>query len=84
MLHNIALVILGLVLIAMLTILFETLGLKDHPYVARILAAVCIAVGAYGRWGYHTWWEVLLVIVLALAHRWIMRAFQRQSQRTSQ
>jgi hypothetical protein len=36
MLHNIVLVILGLVLIALLTAIFETLGLKNHPYVARI------------------------------------------------
>jgi len=84
MLHNILLVILGLVLMAILTIIFETLGLKNRPYVARILAAVCIVVAAYGRWGYHTWWEALLVIVLAFAQLRIMREFQRQSQKKSQ
>jgi ABC-type iron transport system FetAB permease component len=83
MLNNILLVILGLVLIALLTAIFEALGLKNHPYVARILAAVCIVVVAYGRWRYHAWWEVLLVIGIAFAHLRIMREFQ-QSRKKSQ
>jgi hypothetical protein len=84
MLHNILLVILGLVAIATLTVIFEMLGLKNHPYVARILAAVCIVVAAYDFWGYHTWWEVLLVIVLAFAQLQILKGYQRQSQKKSQ
>lgn len=42
MLHHILLVILGLILIGVLTAIFELLGLKNHLYVARILAAACI------------------------------------------
>jgi hypothetical protein len=84
MLHNILLVILGLVAIATLTVIFEMLGLKSHPYVARILAAVCIVVAAYRLWGYHSWWEVLLVIVLAFAQLRILKGYQRQSQKKSQ
>ena len=80
MLYNILLVILGLVLIALLTAIFETLGLKNHPYIARTLAAVCIVVAAYGRWRYHAWWEVLLVIAIAFGHLRIMREFQWQKK----
>jgi len=54
-LHNILLVILGLVLIGVLTAIFELFGLKNHPYIARILAAMCIIAAAYIHWGYHTW-----------------------------
>jgi hypothetical protein len=46
MLHNILLIVLGLVLTGVLTAIFETQELKNHPYVARIPAAVCIVVGA--------------------------------------
>jgi len=80
-LQNFLLVILDLVLIALLTAIFEALGLKNHPYIARILAAVCIVVAAYGRWRYHTWWEVLLVIGIAFGHLRIMKEFQHQSQK---
>ncbi len=54
MLHNILLIVLGLVLIGVLTAIFGTRELKNHPSVARIPAAVCIIVGAWIDWGYHT------------------------------
>jgi hypothetical protein len=53
MLYNIVLILLGLILFGVLAAIFEALGLKDHPYVARTLSAVIIAVGAYIHWGYH-------------------------------
>jgi hypothetical protein len=36
MLHNIVLILLGLVLFGVLAAILETLGLKNHPYVARL------------------------------------------------
>jgi hypothetical protein len=84
MLHNIFLVLLGLVLIGVLTAIFETLGLKNHPYVARILAAVCIVVAAYIHWGYHTWWQVLIVIAFGFAYLQIMKQFLHGSKEKSQ
>ena len=35
MLHNIVLILLGLILFGVLTTILETLGLKNRPYVAR-------------------------------------------------
>jgi len=46
MLHSFLLIVLGLILIVVLSAIFETVGLKNHPYVARILAGVCVVVGA--------------------------------------
>ena len=53
-LHNILLIVLGLVLIGVLTAIFGTRELKNHPYVARIPVAVRIIVGAWIHWGYNT------------------------------
>ena len=83
MLHNIVLVILGLILIGVLTAIFELVGLKKHPYVARILAAACIIAGAYIHWGYHIWWQVVIVIAFGFAYLQIMREFLGQSQKKS-
>jgi hypothetical protein len=47
MLHNIAPILLGLTLFGLLAAILGTPGLKNHPYVARTLSAVIIAVGAY-------------------------------------
>jgi uncharacterized membrane protein len=65
-LHSIALILLGLILFGVLAAILETLGLKNHPYMARTLSAVIIAVGAYIHWGYHNWWAVLIVICIWL------------------
>ena len=35
---------------------------------ARILAAACIIVGAHIHCGYHTWWQVLIVIGFGFAY----------------
>ena len=83
MLHNIVLILLGLILIGVLTAIFETMGLKNHPYVARVLAAVCIIIGAYIHWGYHTWWQVLIVIGFGFAYLQILKEFQRQWKKES-
>jgi hypothetical protein len=68
MVHNIILILLGLVLFGVLAAILETLGLKNHPYVARTLSAVIIAVGAYIQWVYHNWWTVLIVVALGFAY----------------
>jgi len=79
MLHNIVLILLGLVLFGVLAAIFETLGLKNHPYVARTLSAVIIIVAAYLNWGYHTWWLVLIVIAFGFAYLQILKQFLAQS-----
>ena len=83
MLHNILLILLGLVLIGVLTAILETLGLKNHPWVARILAAACIIVAAYIHWGYHTWWQVLIVIAFGFAYLQILKQFLQPSGKSS-
>ena len=79
MLHNIALILLGLILFGLLAAILETLGLKNHPYVARTLSAVIIAVGAYIHWGYHNWWTVLIVVAFGFAYMQILKQFFGQS-----
>jgi hypothetical protein len=58
--------------------------LKNHPYVARILAAVCIVVAAYIPWGYHTGWQVLIVIASGFAYLQIIEQFLHGSKEKSQ
>lgn len=83
MLQNIVLIILGLILIGVFTLIFETVGLKNHRYLARILAAVCIIIGAFIHWGYHTWWQALIVIAFGLAYLQILKDFLRQPTKKS-
>jgi hypothetical protein len=79
MLHNIVLILLGLVLFGVLAAILETLGLKNHPYVARTLSAIIIAVAAYIHWGYHEWWVVLIVVAFGFAYLQILKQFLGQS-----
>jgi hypothetical protein len=79
MLHNILLILLGLVLFGVVAAILETLGLQNHPYVARTLSAVIIAVGAYIHWGYHNWWAVLIVIAFGFAYLQILKQFLSKS-----
>jgi len=81
MLHNVVLILLGLVLFGLLATILETLGLKNHPYLARTLAAIIIAVGAYIHWGYHNWWSVLIVVAFGFAYLQILKQFLGQSQK---
>lgn len=81
MLHNIVLILLGLVLFGVLAAILETLGLKNHPYVARTLSAVIIAVGAYIHWGYHNWWTVLIVVAFGFVYLQILKRFLGPSTR---
>jgi hypothetical protein len=79
MLHNVVLILLGLVLFGVLATILETLGLKNHPYVARTLSAIIIAVAAYINWGYHTWWTVLIVVAFGFAYLQILKQYLGQS-----
>jgi hypothetical protein len=81
MLHNIILILLGLLLFGVLAAIFETLDLKNHPYVARTLSAVIIAVGAYIHWSYHNWWTVLIVVAFGFAYLQILKQFLGQPRK---
>ena len=81
MLHSFLLIVLGLILIVVLSAIFETVGLKNHPYVARILAGVCVVVGAYMHWGYHNWGTLLIIVAFAFAFLLIMREFLRPQEK---
>ena len=81
MLHNIVLAILGVVLIVLFSAILETVALKNHPWLARFLAAVLIIVMAYVHWGYHVWWVVLIIVGFAFAFLQVMRHVLRQSEK---
>ncbi len=81
MLHTILLIILGLVLFGVLTAIFETVGLKKHPYVARTLAAISIMVAAYINCGYRSWRDVLIVIVFGFGYLEMFRELRRQLEK---
>lgn len=55
MLDNILFVILGLGAFWLLTPIFEAIALKNHPYVARVLAAVLTIAAACIGTGYQHW-----------------------------
>ena len=79
MLHNIVLILLGLALFGVLATILETLGLKNHPYVARTLSALIIIVATYINWGYHEWWVVLIVVAFGFAYLQVLKQFLGQS-----
>jgi len=83
MFHTILLAALGVVLIGVLSAILETVGLKNHPWIARILAALCVGVAAYIHWGYHSWWVVLIVIAFAFIFLQVLRGFLGQPQKSS-
>jgi len=84
MLHKALLVIVGLVVFWLLTAIFETVALKNHPYAARILAAVIIIVSAYIGWGFQSWWQVLIVIGAGFAYLQVMKEAQHISKKKLQ
>ena len=68
MVNSVLFVILGLVVFWVLTAIFEAIALKDHPLVARLLAAVVTVVAAYVGTGYEHWWQVLIGMGAAFAY----------------
>ena len=79
MLDTILFVILGLAVFWALTAIFEAIALKDHPYVARILAAVVTIVAAYLGTGYQHWWQVLIGLGVAFVYLQILRESHHKS-----
>ena len=80
MLHAILLVIVGLISFWLLTAIFETVALKNHRNVARILAAALTVLGAYIGSGYHNWWQVFIGMGVAYVYLQVMKEPQRQSE----
>ena len=76
--------ILGLVAFWLLTRIFEAVALKNHPDVARVLAAVLTIVAAYIGTGYHHWWQVLIGIGAAFTYLQILRESRHKSEEESQ
>lgn len=79
MLDNILFVILGLVVFSVLTAIFEAIASKDHPYVARVLAAVLTIVAAAIGTEYRHWWQVLIEIGAAFVYLQILRESHQKS-----
>src|SRR5437660_12641589 len=84
MLDTILFVILGLLAFWVLTAIFETIALKDHPYLARVFAAVLTIVSACIGTGYRHWWQVLIGIGAAFAYLKILKESHRKSSEKSQ
>jgi hypothetical protein len=81
MLHGVFFVLVGLVGYWLLVAIFKAIALKDHPNVARILAAVLIFVSACIGGGYRSWWEVLIGIGVAFFYLQILRESHPQSEK---
>jgi energy-coupling factor transporter transmembrane protein EcfT len=71
-LHTLLLIIAGLILVGVFSAVLEQLGMRNHPYAARLLAAVSVTVGAYT----HTWVRLLIGICFALAYLMVRREWQ--------
>lgn len=80
MLHAVFLILAGLVLVGFLSADFEMLGMRNHPYLARILAAVCVIIAAYT----HTWTLLAIVIALTTVFLMVRRDFQRRAEQKAQ
>jgi len=80
MLHSVFLIIAGLVLVGFLSADFEMLGMRNHPYLERILAAVCVIIAAYT----HTWTLLAIVIALTTVFLMVRRDFQRRAEQKAQ
>ena len=77
MLDTVLFVILGLVAFWVLTAIFEAIGSRKHPYLARVLAAGLTLIAAYIGSGYHHWWQVLIGIGSAFVY---LRILQQSNQ----
>jgi hypothetical protein len=84
MLNRVLFMLVGLVGFWLLAAIFEAIGLKNRPNVARILAAVLILVSACVGGGYQYWWEALIGIGAAFVYLQILRESQHQSEGKAQ
>ena len=77
MLHTVFLVVAGLVLTGILSAQFEMLGMRNHPYLSKILAGVCVIITAYE----HRWKGLLIAIGVLLVYLGLRRDFQLRAER---
>ena len=84
MLDTILFVILGLLAFWVFTAIFEAIALKDHPYVARVFAALLTIVGACIGTGYRHWWQVLIGIGAAFVYLQVLKEPHHKSAEKSQ
>jgi hypothetical protein len=77
MLHTIFLIFVGLVLTGVLSAEFEMLGMRNVPYLSKILAAVCVIITGYQ----HRWKGLLIVMGVVLLYVMVRRDFQLRSER---
>ncbi len=80
MLHTVFLVVAGLVLTGILSAQFEMLGMRNHPYLSKILAAACVIATAYQ----HRWKGLLIVIGVILVYLGVRRDLQIRAARKNQ
>jgi hypothetical protein len=80
MLHTVFLVVAGLVLTGILSAQFEMLGMRNHPYLSKILAGVCVIITAYQ----HRWKGLLIAIGVLLVYLGLRRDFQLRTERKNQ
>src|SRR5437773_10024939 len=74
--HTALLIGVGLVCIGLLSAILEILALRNHPYVARVLAVVVVALAWYAR----TWSLLLVVIAFGFLCAITKREFLRRAQ----
>jgi len=80
MLHTLALIVAGLALVGILSAVFEQLGLRNHPYMARILAGFLVVIAAYT----HTWVRLLIATGVAILCLMLRRDWQKRNERQNQ
>jgi hypothetical protein len=80
MLHTVFLVVAGLVLTGIISAQFEMLGMRNHPYLSKILAGVCVIITAYE----HRWKGLLIAIGVLLVYLGLRRDFQLRAERKNQ
>jgi uncharacterized membrane protein YuzA (DUF378 family) len=76
-LHTFLLILAGLVLVGVLSAILEQLGMRNHPYASRILAAAVVGVAAY----LHTWVRLLIGIAAVILYLLIRRSLEERQAR---
>lgn len=80
MLYSVFVIVAGLVLVGFLSADFEMLGMRDHPYLARILAALCVLIATYA----HAWIPLLIVSAVTTVFLMVRRGSQQSAERKHQ
>ena len=80
MLYTAFLIVGGLVLVGILSAILVSLGMKDHPGLARLLAAVCVIITGYT----HIWIPLMILVVAATVFMIVRGELQHRAQRRNQ